>query len=91
MARYRRKTYEVEARQFLGGNGPDIVAWMGRESGAYYLGGVTNNTGHWPNIMLPRRDGVYDRAEKGDWVVRYGSGEFLFIQPETFHETFELV
>jgi hypothetical protein len=80
MARFRKKPVVIEAVQYTGDNGDDIIAWAGGcavEFDPFYGG-----------LSIATLEGAH-RATAGDWIVRGVKGEFYPCKPDIFAMTYE--
>lgn len=88
MARYRKKPVEIEAVQFTGDNGDEVVAFTegtGRlESAACYGDGPPYL------VMIDTLEGRM-AAGRDDWIIRGMQGEFYPCKPDIFDATYEAV
>lgn len=77
-----RKKLVIEARQYTGLNGTELLGWIGgTELEEEFLG---------DHIEIKTLEGTM-RADKGDWIIRGVAGEFYPCKPGIFDETYEKV
>lgn len=81
MPKYRKKTYDIEARQFTGDNAEEIAEWSGARVGS--IGGR-------PVLFFDTVDGIA-KASRGFWIIRRHQGVFDFCSPSYFEMTYEAV
>ena len=80
--RFRKKPVVVEALQYNGRNGIEVLAFMdGQEAEEDFLGDY---------VSITTLEGVM-RADKGDWIIRGIKGEFYRCKPDIFDATYEAV
>lgn len=80
MPNFRKKPVVIEARQFTGENGIDLMAWMqGVECEEDFLGEY---------VEIKTLEGTM-RADKGDWVIKGVKGEFYPCKPDIFQATYD--
>ena len=77
--KYRKKPVVIEAIQWNGNNGEEIVNFVG-------LVGYTNGE----NIIIPTLEGDM-LASKGDYIIKGIKGEFYPCKPDIFEATYEEV
>lgn len=84
--RFRKKPVEVEAVQFTGENGDEIVAWCSKNNKTVipveYFGRTC--------ILIHTIEGEMN-ASPGDWIIRGIKGEFYPCKPDIFEMTYEPV
>lgn len=80
MGMYRKKPVTIEARQYTGKNGTELLAWAnGHELEEDFLGDY---------IQIKTLEGVM-RADRDDWIIKGVKGEFYPCKPEIFAATYE--
>lgn len=79
MARYRKKPVVIEAVQWTGENAGELLRFC---PGAVH---------HCPDpcFMIHTLEGAM-KAEKGDWIIKVGTGEFFPCQPDIFEALYDL-
>lgn len=83
MAKYRKKPVEVEAVQWTGENGAEVVRFV-------------NHDGKWWSkysldvMYIGTHEGVMI-AMPGDWIIKGVNGEFYPCKPDIFEKTYERV
>jgi hypothetical protein len=86
MARFRKKPVEIEARQWIDGNGFRIVSWI--ESGG--VSARLDRSGPTSYIVIATLEGDM-RADHNDWIIQGVKGEFYPCKPDIFEATYEAV
>lgn len=82
MPLFRKKPVVIEARQYTGKNGIELMAWVdGSELEESFVG---------DQILITTLEGVM-RAETGDWLIQGVKGEFYPCKPDIFAATYEAV
>lgn len=82
MSFYRKKPVVIEARQFTGKNGMDLLAWSkGVELEEDFTGDY---------IEIKTLEGTM-RADKNDWIIKGVKGEFYPCKPDIFEATYDEV
>lgn len=82
MSLYRKKPVVIEARQFNGKNGMDLLVWSkGTELEEDFTGDY---------IEIKTLEGTM-RADKNDWIIKGVKGEFYPCKPDIFEATYEEV
>jgi hypothetical protein len=81
MTKYRKKPIVIEAMQFIGANGGEVIRWADR-------GAVTDIDGG--SLAIHTREGVM-QASIGDWIIRGVKGEYYPCKPDIFTVTYEAV
>lgn len=87
---YRKRPVVIEARQFDGTNGVELVEWMDEST---YPGGIAAHL--WggdvdPRITIKTLEGPMI-ARPGWWVIQGVQGEFYPCDPDIFDLTYEPV
>lgn len=78
--KFRKKPVIIEALQFNGQNGMQLLGWMnGVECEEAFCGDY---------VEIKTLEGTM-RASKGDWVIKGVKGEFYPIKDDIFRETYE--
>jgi hypothetical protein len=88
MPMFRKKPVVIEAREFTGLNGDEILAWLDeheREADLVPLGGTEIKA-----VEIPTLEGTH-RADPGDMVIKGVAGEFYPCKPDIFAKTYEAV
>lgn len=83
MAKFRKKPVVIDAMEWTGRNGFDLMRW------GEQLGGEIRwrfETG--PLLFIQTLEGDM-RADPGDWVIRGVRGEFYPCKPDIFAATYE--
>lgn len=80
MAKFRKKPVVIEAKQYDGRNGVELLAWIG---GSELSEGFTSDL-----IEIKTLEGTM-RADKGDWIIKGIAGEFYPCKPDIFAATYE--
>lgn len=80
MPKFRKKPVVIDAMQFTGHNGDDIVTALGIPEGH-----ISVNPGA---LMITTMEGVM-RADVLDWIIKGVKGEFYPCKPEIFTATYE--
>lgn len=89
--RYRKKPVEIDAIQWLGGEGDATDAlcqWCGGRYRSVGKPSDPTDVAEW--IEIPTLEGVM-RASVGDWIVRGIRGEFYPVKDSIFCDTYEEV
>ena len=82
MGKYRKKPVVIEARQFNGKNGIQLLSWIqGIELEEDYAGNY---------IEIKTLEGTM-RADLNDWIIKGVKGEFYPCKPDIFEATYEAV
>lgn len=85
MPKFRKKPVEIEARQWVDGNGYQIVGWMKDHDAHAQL--IRDE----PTVItIDTLEGVMT-AQHGDWIIRGVQGEFYPCKPDIFEATYEAV
>jgi hypothetical protein len=80
MPRFRKKPVVIEARQYTGQNGTELLRWIGgTELGEDLLGDY---------VEIVTLEGTM-RADKNDWIIKGVKGEFYPCKPDIFEATYE--
>lgn len=80
MAQYRKKPVVIEARQYTGKNGTELLGSVnGTELEEDFLGDY---------IEIKTLEGTM-RADKDDWIIKGVKGEFYPCKPDIFAATYE--
>jgi hypothetical protein len=80
MSKFRKKPVVIEARQYDGKNGMELLAWShGAELEEDFMGDY---------IEIKTLEGTM-RANKGDWIIKGVKGEFYPCKPDIFTATYE--
>jgi hypothetical protein len=79
--RYRKRPVEIEAAQFTGSNGLELLAegWADEWS-----------ADHAGDLVIHTLEGDH-RANPGDWIIRGVKGERYPCKPDIFEATYERV
>lgn len=77
---YRKKPVVIDAMQFTGENGAEIVAWMGDA-----VTDTGDNFG--TDLYIHTLEGVM-HASPGDWIIKGIQGEFYPCKPDIFALTY---
>lgn len=80
--KFRKKPVVIEARQYTGLNGTELLGWIG--------GSELEENFFGDYIEIKTLEGTM-RADKGDWIIKGVKGEFYPIKDEIFRETYEAV
>jgi hypothetical protein len=80
MPQYRKKPVVIEARQYTGTNGTQLLGWVG---GVELAEDFTGDS-----IEIKTLEGTM-RADKGDWIIQGVKGEFYPCKPDIFAATYE--
>jgi hypothetical protein len=70
-----------EARQWDGKKDPAWETWLGAAFGTWHDDP--------PQLRFFRPDGEWYAAIPGQWVIKYGDGDFQPLPPETFEKHYE--
>ena len=82
MSLYRKKPAVIEARQYTGKNGVELLTWAhGVELEEDFTG---------DGIAIKTLEGTM-RADRGDWIIKGIKGEFYPCKPDIFEATYEEV
>lgn len=82
MGMYRKKPVVIEARQYVGNNGTELLGWIGgTELEEDFLGDY---------IEIKTLEGTM-RADKGDWIIKGVKNEFYPCKPDIFEATYDPV
>lgn len=82
MAKFRKKPVVIEARQYTGKNGIELLGWIGgTELEEGFLG---------DGIEIHTLEGTM-KASQGDWIIKGVAGEFYPCKPQIFEATYEAV
>lgn len=90
MKYYRKKPVVIEAVQFTGQNGNEILAWSG---GTVLVSPVLEPTTDNPTgayVQVKTLEGVMV-GRVGDWIIRGVKGELYPIKPDIFEATYEVL
>ncbi len=79
--KFRRLAYDVDAIQFTGTNGADVVAFMGS-----HVTDAGDNFGD--RLVVETLEGAL-AVEPGSWVVRGVAGEYHPVRDDIFQATYE--
>lgn len=80
MPKFRKKPVVIEARQFDGRNGIELLGWIGgTELEEDFLGEY---------LEIKTLEGIM-RADKNDWIIKGIAGEFYPCKPDIFEATYE--
>jgi hypothetical protein len=79
MARYRKKPLWIDAIQWTGKNGKEVLDFGWPEGDLRIVGSF---------ITIPTLEGEM-RADKGDWIIKGIKGEFYPCKPDIFAATYE--
>ena len=80
MPKFRKKPVVIEAHQYDGFNGTQLLSWIqGTELEEDFLGNY---------IEIKTLEGTM-RADKGDWIIQGVKGEFYPCKPDIFEATYE--
>lgn len=88
MPKFRKKPVEVEAIQFTGHNGKEILEWMKPASDVFLTPHPKDISKH--VIIIETLEGAM-RAFPGDWVIKGVNGEFYPCKPFIFEKTYDAV
>ena len=84
--RYTKKPITIDAIQFTGENGHDIIEFVGTDN----ISSVTLPAGGTPhNIAIATLEGVMS-VSHGDYVIKGIKGEFYPCKPDIFEMTYEV-
>ncbi len=79
---FRKKPVVIEARQYTGRNGTELLGWVhGTELEEEFTG---------DSISITTLEGTM-RADKGDWIIKGVKGEFYPCKPDIFKATYDPV
>jgi hypothetical protein len=87
VSKFRKKPVVIEARQWLDGNGFQIVSWINTEGGSAELHSLSRPPSY---ISIETLEGAM-RANHGDWIIKGVQGEFYPCKPDIFEATYEAV
>ena len=94
MAKYRKKPVVIDAIQYIGSNGTEIMTFVGRQlqeskppSAMEYDKDIPNEA---YSIIIPTLEGDM-KCSKGDYVIKGIQGEYYPCKPIVFEQTYELV
>ncbi len=80
MPMFRKKPVVIEARQYTGKNGVQLLGWCGgTELEEEFTGDA---------IEIKTLEGTM-RADKDDWIIKGVKGEFYPCKPDIFAATYE--
>ncbi len=80
IGRFRKKPVVIEAVQYDGKNGTQLLSWMnGVECEEDFLGDY---------VEIKTLEGTM-RADRGDWIIKGVKGEFYPCKPAIFEATYE--
>lgn len=85
--RYRKRPVVIEAMQFTGDNGGEVIAWATRFSTAE-RDPIEENLSKRLIIWTLEGNMV---AQPGDWIIKGVQGEFYPCKPDIFEQTYEAV
>ena len=80
--KFKNKPVIIEAVQFTGGNGHELVKWSSYGFRLYVNSAKT--------IKIPTLEGTMT-AQVGDWIIKGKKGEFYPCKPDIFEQTYEKV
>ena len=80
MAKFRKKPVVIEAQQFDGTNGVELLAWIG---GSELSESFTDDA-----IEIHTLEGTM-RADKWDWIIKGVKGEFYPCKPDIFAASYD--
>jgi len=83
MKKYRKKPVIIEAIQFNGKNGEEIIKWINDQSNRN--AGLSSNKDY---ILIRTLEGTH-RANIGDYIIKGIKGEFYPCKSDIFNETYE--
>lgn len=84
MAKFRKKSMVIEARQFNGHNCIELLLWMNVPG---VIGCLELHTTDHPIVHTIDGDMT---TEIGDWIIKSAEGEFFPCKPDIFAATYEL-
>ena len=94
MQKFVKKPVVIEAIQYTGSNGTEIMTFVGRQlqeskppSAMKYDKDIPNEA---YSIIIPTLEG-YMKASKGDYVIKGVEGEFYPCKPDIFEKTYDVV
>lgn len=82
MPQFRKKPVVIEARQYTGRNGTELLGWVG--------GSELEEEFTGDSIEIKTLEGTM-RADKNDWIIKGVKGEFYPCKPDIFAATYEYV
>lgn len=90
---YTKKPVTIEAMQFDGTNGNDILDWVVDRNGRQHPDmrwhrGPADGHDEPPRLLITTLEGVM-RADVGDYIIRGVQGEFYPCKPDIFAESYE--
>lgn len=88
MPKFRKKSVEIEARQYLNdANSYEVLHWIneGQLANGKRFATWKNNT-----LTVPTLEGELI-ASIGDWIIKGVSGEFYPCKPEIFAVTYDAI
>jgi hypothetical protein len=85
--KFRKKPVVVDAMQFTGNNGDDVVEWA-KSLGA--VGAVCWGSPDLEDVLIISTLEGTMHASPGDWIIRGTSGEFYPCKDAIFQETYDL-
>ena len=91
--KFRKKPVVIEAMQYTGENGPEIIHWAHADMPSQLNDIVTERYGHSPQhrcLRIRTLEGIME-GYPTDWIVRGISGEFYPCKPDIFEKTYEPV
>lgn len=83
--RFRKRPVEVEAQEFTGDNGVDLVHWIGTDVSL-----DSDSKGAIATLTIHTLEGDMV-ANRGDWIIKGVQGEFYPCKPDIFEATYEAV
>ncbi|KKL04906.1 hypothetical protein LCGC14_2611420 [marine sediment metagenome] len=85
---YRKRPIVIEAAQWTGENGQELVEWS---KGKINRWGVDEDGAPYEvrEIIVATLEGVM-RASIGDWIIKGVQGEFYPCKPDIFEATYDL-
>lgn len=86
--KYRKQPVEIEAVQFTGDNGPEVVDFTG---GAAHLESADCHGEGPPYLIIIDTLEGRMAAGRNDWIIRGVQGEFYPCKPDIFEATYERV
>lgn len=94
MAKYRKKPVVIDAIQYIGSNGTEIMTFVGRQlqeskppSTMEYDKDIPNEA---YSIIIPTLEGDM-KASNLDYIIKGIQGEYYPCKPNIFEQTYELV